>query len=85
MLISDAAEIGLDAAASGMQLSSQELSKLSCRNLTIGGVNGHVRVGPLSREALGGVAGYTVIRATAPGANAFLGVQGNSPLIANLR
>ena len=74
--VSDAGEIGIGAMALGMQLSPSELSSLSCRNLTIGGVNSHVRIGDLPVECLGGVAGFVVIRANSPGAEAFVGVEG---------
>ena len=75
---SDGAEIGLNAAASGMQISAIELSKLSCRNLTIGGVNSHVRIGALPPESLAGMIGYVVIRALSAGAEAHVGVDGRN-------
>jgi hypothetical protein len=73
---SDGAEIGLNAAASGMQISDKELSKLSCRNLTIGGINSHVRIGALPPKSLAGIVGYVVIRALSAGADAHVGVEG---------
>jgi len=66
--VSDAGEIGLNTAAAGMEISAAELEALSCRNLSIGGVNSHVRIGPLATLTLAGVKGYLVIRALLSGA-----------------
>jgi hypothetical protein len=78
--LTDAAEIGLNAAASGMSVSADELSTMSCRNLTIGGQNHHVRIGPIPSGTLDGVQGFVIIRALTSGAHAYLGVEGASSL-----
>jgi len=78
--VSDGGEIGLGASASGLQLSPSELIAMSCRNLTIGGANSHVRIGDLPIESLSGVAGYVVIRASSTGSAAFVGVEGAANL-----
>ena len=74
IVLSDAAEIGLNAAASGMQISADELATFLCRNLSIGGINSHIRIGTIPAGSLDAIRGFVTIRASA--GDAFVGVEG---------